>query len=157
MTTRDPYLHSLRSQAQARIADNAVALGMEPTSGSPPQRGEPDGSYQLALNRFDKAVVKGVMHASGADAGFDRTVGRMTGGQFSTPEIQSLEDHALDAATRADIPVLKGIGEGPPVILNPTQKAVIDRLMGQLGSDDLANRARGAYQGAIRAGQVRTR
>jgi hypothetical protein len=116
------------------------------------------GASQIAMNVAQKAFVKSAMRLTGADKGFDRTINSMTGGQFSPGDIRTLEDRLLDKAEwRKDTDVLQGIAEGPPVYLRPDQKAVIDRLIGGLGADHLAQRAQAAYQKAIDAGQVRTR
>lgn len=153
MTALDPLMDPLRGRVRDLLGANAMALRLAPASGP---RG-PDDSYEVALGPIAKAGVKGLMHASGADAAFERTIGRMTGGTFTPAEIQVLEDKALTAARPADIGVLTGITEGPPVTLNPAQKAVVDRIMGGLGQDPLSGRARDAYGGALRDGQVRTR
>jgi hypothetical protein len=43
------------------------------------------------------------------------------------------------------------------VALNPAQKAVVDRMLGQMGSDPLADRARAAYGRALGGGRIRVR
>ena len=116
-----------------------------------------DGAFRVALGPGTKAWVQGQMHKTGADQAFDRTLDRMTDGQFRPGEIKMLEDRALTAARITDIPVMSGLSEGPPVLMNPRQKATVDRLMGQLGSDDLATRARSAYGKALGDGQIRIR
>jgi hypothetical protein len=147
-----------RKRVDGLLRDTDFGLAFAPRSEAPTaRRGMTDGSYEVALNGGERALVKTWMHASGADAGLDRTIGRMTGGQFSPAEVKALEDMALKAAEWRDVGTLSGIAEGPPVNLTPAQKAVVDRIMGKLGPDDLAHRARGAYEGAVRAGQVRIR
>jgi hypothetical protein len=116
-----------------------------------------NGPLQVALSPPEKMAVQSMMRATGADRGLDRTLGRMTGGEFKPDEIKMLEDRALAAAKWREVGQLKGISEGPPVILNAQQKATVDRLIGQLGSDHLAARARGAYGRAVSDGQIRVR
>lgn len=111
----------------------------------------------IGLNAVERAAARALMKATGADKGFDRTISAITGGQFSPAERQTLEDLALKAADMSDRPKLMGIQEGPPVYLTPDQKAVIDRIVGQLGTDPLAQRGQTAYQKALNAGQVRIR
>jgi hypothetical protein len=118
---------------------------------------EQDGSFQVALSPPEKMAVQSMMRATGADRGLDRTLGRMTGGEFNPDEIEMLQDRALRAAKWGEVGQLKGISEGPPVTLSPQQKATVDRLIGQLGSDDLAARARAAYGRAMSGGQIRVR
>jgi hypothetical protein len=114
-----------------------------------------DGSFQVALGPKAKAWVQDRMRATGADQGFDRTLNRMTGGQFKPDEIKTLEDRALTAASWPEVFRMTGIGEGPPVVMTAGQKATTDRLMSQIGSDDLAARARAAYERAVNSGQIR--
>ena len=116
-----------------------------------------DGAFQVALRPWQKAAVFGGMRASGADKGFDRTVGAMTNGAFGPQEIHDLENRVLDKASWDDVKALRGINEGPPVYFTPSQKSVVDGLMRRLGDDPLAQRARAAYGRAMDAGQVRTR
>jgi len=146
----------LRDQAMDAIASNALAL--EPMTDADVSGAREDpGAFEVALGPIAKRALKGLMHASGADKGFDRTVGTLTNGRFSPQEIQTLEDRVLDKAQKTDVGALYGVQEGVPVYLSPNQKAVIDRLMGQLGEDPLARRARDAYGGAVSAGNVRVR
>jgi hypothetical protein len=137
-----------------RLDESADALGGPSAEGGP---GGDAASFQVALGPVAKAAARAAMRASGAQRGFDRTVGRLTGGEFNPDEIRTVEDRALNAAKGPDIPVLTGIGEGPPVVLNANQKAVIDRLLGQAGSDPLGDRVRAAYGKALNAGQIRVR
>ncbi|HEX3887348.1 MAG TPA: hypothetical protein VHW05_07600 [Phenylobacterium sp.] len=99
--------------------------------------------------------MKTLMHATGADQTFDRTIGRITGGTFQPGDIKALEDRALTAAGPDDVAILRSIADGAPIVLSSAQKASIDGLMGKLGSDALATRARAAYQKAVDAGQIR--
>jgi hypothetical protein len=151
MTAIDPYMDPLRKRVLETLGANAVALGLRPRAPSEPS----EGMQQIALNGPERALVKGMMHASGADAGFDRTIGRMTGGQFSPSEVKALEDMALKALHWDEAMQLRGIEEGPPVTFTPAQKGVVDSLMGRLGDDELARRTREAYARALREGQVR--
>ena len=98
----------------------------------------PPDSFELALGPRAKAFVLEQMRRTGADKGFGRTIGAMTNGQFSADEIKALENRVLDQASLPQAWSLRGIEEGPPVDLNARQKAVIDELMGKLGSDPLA-------------------
>ena len=86
-----------------------------------------------------------------------KTIAGLTNGAFKPQEVRVLEDRVLDAAGLLDIPVLTGIGEGPPVVLSPRQKKVVDRLVTGLGSDELGARARDSYRGAVKRGDVRVR
>jgi len=166
-------LGPLRDEALDTIADNAVALRLPPTGEAPPagamQGPAPaptssaaaspaaDGPFQVALGPKSKAAVIAQMRATGADKGFDKTLGQITGGEFSPEEIQALKDRALNAASWLQVFHLRGVSEGAPVVLSPAQKATIDSLMGQLGSDALAAKARAAYGRAINAGNIRVR
>lgn len=119
--------------------------------------GRPGQTYQVALSRFEKAAVLGGMRASGADKRFDRTIRGLTDGQFNDAEIAALKDRALTAAEWGDVGALSGIEEGPPITVRPGQKAVLDSLMGRLGSDALSQRAQDAYGRASRSGKIRVR
>ena len=112
---------------------------------------------RLALEGWRKGVVRGAMAASGADKRLDATVGALTGGEFQPGEIKTLEDRALDKVKWEDAKAMRGVTEGSPVVLTAPQKAIVDRLMGQIGSDPLGQRARAAYGRAVASGQVRVR
>jgi hypothetical protein len=137
--------------SQPSPTESAVPGGGETSTGDPSGQ----GSFQIALGPLAKAGVKTAMHATGADQAFDRTIGGITGGTFQPGDIKALEDRALTAAKPGDLAILYGIADGLPVVLNSAQKASIDGLMGKLGSDALATRARAAYQKAVDAGQIR--
>ena len=85
------------------------------------------------------------------------TVRSVVGPEFSTAEIDTLEDRALDAADIRDLPTLSGIRGDVPVMLTPRQKTIIDRVISAMGNDKLGNRAKAAYQKAQKDGQVRVR
>jgi hypothetical protein len=116
-----------------------------------------DGPFQLALGPKAKAWVLDRMRATGADKRFDRTIGTMTNGAFAPQDIRALEDRVLDKAGVLDVGVLAGVTEGLPVSLSPHQKTVVDRLMGGLGADPLAQRARAAYGKALNGGRIQIR
>lgn len=82
------------------------------------------------------------------------TVRTIVGTGFTDQELGILQDRALDDAEMKDIDVLQGIQAGAPVRLTPAQKARIDRLMRLSGDDELGRRARGAYEKALRDGQI---
>lgn len=156
--TTDRYFSFLRAQASQMIAANTLTLGMRPSTAAPVAEAAPDdGSYQVALGPFEKAKITAGMYLTGAGKRFDRTIDRMTNGSFSPEDVKALENRVLDAAESRDVRTLQGVVEGPPVYLNQAQKSVVDKLMGRLGSDPLARRARDAYGKAVDAGQVRTR
>jgi hypothetical protein len=112
---------------------------------------------QLALNALRKGFVKSGMAASGADKRLDATIGALTSGQFQPNEIRTLEDRALDKIDWDDAKAMSGVTEGSPVVLTAPQKAIVDKLMGQIGSDPLGQRAQAAYGRAVANGQVRVR
>jgi hypothetical protein len=85
------------------------------------------------------------------------TVSSLVGPEFSSSEIEILENRALDAVTMGEILKLKGMTEGKPVMLTPSQKSVIDRLISAMGHDKLGDRARSAYERAQRDGHIRVR
>jgi hypothetical protein len=114
-------------------------------------------SYRIALNPLQKAGVLAGLRASGADKRLDRTLGQMTGREFTPQDLGTLKDRALDEIEWPEAKRLQGIAEGPPVDLAREQKAIIDSVMGRLGGDPLAERARAAYGRAIKHGQIRTR
>lgn len=157
MTHFNDELRRTRARASGLIARNARSLGAGPFEGRDAGAGAQDGALQLALSDGEIAALRLPLRLSGADKRLDRTIERMTGGRFTPGELRRLEERALKAAEWEDVRALTGIEEGPPVMLSPRQKAVIDRLMGELGSDALSDRARAAYTGAQRAGQVRVR
>ena len=156
MSTANDVLSRLRADAGAMIADNALALGL-PSRASAPAAPVNDGSFQVALGPRAKAAVMEGLHATGADEGLERTLGRMTGGAFTPAEIRTLEDRALTAANIRDTLTLRNIQEGPPVVLSGAQKDVIDRIMGQIGADAMAQRARESYRKSVDAGQIQVR
>lgn len=45
--------------------------------------------------------------------------------------------------------------DGSPIVVDPRQKAVIDRLMSQSGDDQLGRAARAAYQRAWQNGHIK--
>jgi len=63
----------------------------------------------------------------------------------------------VDGAEMKDLEVPQGVEAGAPVFVTPAQKARIDRLVGKLGSDELARRARESYGKAVTGGQIRVR
>ena len=144
----DRYMANLRNHVGGLIQDTVIPLALAPRLDDRP--------LQVALSGPEKAFVRTGMRATGAEKGFDRTVTSMTGGEFAPGDVKALEDRLLDKAQWPDVGTLTGVVEGPPVYLRPDQKAVVDRLIGSLGSDPLAQRAQTAYQRAIGAGQVRT-
>ena len=148
-SSMDDPLNPLRHRALDTIGANAVALDLGSASD--------DGTFQVALGPLAKRMVMRGLEASGADKGFDRTIGALTNGSFSPQEIKDLESRVLDKAEWTDVHALHGIQEGVPVNLTPKQKTVIDGLMGKLGDDPLARRARDAYGRAVGAGNVRSR
>lgn len=146
MTRTDDLLGRLRARAGLTISENAMALGSEPAS------------MRIALGPIEKAGLLATLRASGADKRIDRTLDQMTAGEFTSVERRALEDRALDKIERSEVGLLGGIVEGPPPVnLRPDQKAVIDNVMGRLGDDPLASRARDAYGKAVKNGQIRTR
>lgn len=149
MRDDDPYLERLRRHA-GRLVLAAQAMRADD---DPPMRG--DERFDVAMNVFEKGALKGLMRASGADKGLQRTLGRMTGGQFTPAEVETLEDRALDKLRSKEAMKLYGIPEGPPVTVTPGQKTIIDGLFGEIGSDPLGRRARDSYRDAWKAGRVR--
>jgi len=116
------------------------------------ERSEP---FDLALNLFERKAIKGLLVASGADQNFRRTLRAIAGNGFSQPELDQLEERILRKATRDDVGVLYGITEGAPVVISRNQKATIDRLLNEAGTDELGRRARDAYGRALKHGQVK--
>ena len=150
---------------QARVNDT-LADGLLDSLGGPSaavqspdvQRLQPDqdaAPFDVAMNPAERALVRGGMAATGADKRLDATLGRMTGGALNPADIHALEDRALRTATWDEGKALTGIQEGPPVTLTPQQKAIIDRLMRQSGSDALGQSAQKAYQKAWSDGQIK--
>ncbi|MDO8379030.1 hypothetical protein [Phenylobacterium sp.] len=123
-------------------------------------RGDGDqeiGPIDLALNVFQKKAVKALMKSSGADKNVQRALREISGGEFSSAELEALEDRVLDRATREDVGSLFGIQVTKPFSVSPRQKATIDGLFGKLGGDPLAEKARTAYGRALKNGKVRVR
>jgi hypothetical protein len=149
-------LESLRREVRDHLAEHLLDPLGGPDAGVAPPPGENDATH-VALWDWEIPAVRAAMRRTGADHRLDATLGRMTGGSFSPDQIQTLEDRALHAAKHSDIGALTGIEEGPPVTLSPEQKAIIDRLMSQSGTDPLGRDAQAAYQGAWRNGQIKLR
>jgi hypothetical protein len=145
MSRTDDVLDGLRGQARSTIAENALAFGRGPAS------------VRIALGPIEKAGLLATLRTTGADKRIDRTLDQITGGEFSPQERRSLEDRVLDEIKGREAYGLRGIVEGPPVDLRRDQKAIIDSVMGRLGDDPLASKARGAYGRAVKSGQIRTR
>ena len=85
------------------------------------------------------------------------TVRGIVGSEFTPKELQTLQDRALDAVRMEDLTTLRGIGVGTPVGLTAAQKAAIDRLIQNMGTDPLGRRARDAYGEALKSGDIRVR
>jgi hypothetical protein len=150
MTAPDE-LESLRGEVRDHLAEHLLDPVGGPQAAAP---GENDAMH-VALWDWEIPFVRAAMRKTGADHRLDATLSRMTGGSFSPDQIQTLEDRALHAAKYSDIGALTGIEEGPPVALSPEQKAIIDRLMSQSGTDPLGRAARAAYQRAWKNGQIK--
>jgi hypothetical protein len=87
----------------------------------------------------------------------DQTVHDLTGGALSMDDIHAFERRALDTATTADALKLRGVEPGAHIVLTPDEKRTTDGVMSRIGTDAQADRFRGAYQGAFRAGRFRVR
>lgn len=85
------------------------------------------------------------------------TIRGIVGENFTDGDLGSLQERALNAARIDDLPVLRGISGGVPVVLTAAQKARIDRLVGRMGSDPLGRRAGEAYQEGLKSGKIRIR
>ncbi len=68
-----------------------------------------------------------------------------------------LEERVLDAATWNEAGRLWTIEGGRQIVVSPDQKAALDAIFGRLGDDELARKARGAYERKMRNGQVKVR
>lgn len=118
---------------------------------------EVEGEFEIALNPIEKASVRALMRASGVDNNVRTTLRQIAGDGFTADELKALEDRVLDKANSNDVKVLWGIEEGVPVVVSPNQKAAIDGLMGRLGTDPLAQRARKTYEHSLQGGRIRVR
>jgi hypothetical protein len=155
-------LGDLRGQVNDQLVDNLLAPVGGPAAavaGSPDaaaMAAQPDdGSFQVALGPVERAAIRAGMAATGADKRLDSAVGRMTGGAFSPDQVHTLEDRALVNAQDPDKGPLMRLQDGSPIVVNPQQKAIIDRLMSQSGTDQLGRAAQAAYQRAWQNGQIK--
>lgn len=114
-------------------------------------RREPNDEH---LNLIERKTLQALLATSGADRRLRSTLRSMTGDAFTQKELRVLEERMLRRISRGDVGVLSGIREGAPAVVSPNQKAAIDRLMDEVGFDDLGRRARGAYERALARGQV---
>jgi hypothetical protein len=132
------------------------AAGFASDPSAPVAYGDDSQPFQVALNGPRRWLVDGLLRAPGVQHRIDQTVGQMTGGALSPADVHVFERRALDTATPQDYDRLNGLA-GPPFDVSPPQKQSIDGIMGRIGTDAQADRFRRAYEGAVRAGQIRVR
>jgi hypothetical protein len=142
----DSHLDLARLQASGFLPDRSPLAGQD-------DDGQP---FQVALNGRRRWAIDAALGVPAVQRQVDQTVGHMTGGSLSPADVHELERRALDAATPQDYDRLNGL-TGPPFDVSPTQKQSIDAIMGKIGADTQATRFRRAYEGAIRARQIRVR
>lgn len=114
-------------------------------------------SFEVALDERGKRRMRQLLKESGADQNFRSTLRTVAGRDFTPAELEALEERVLDRVNWLEAGFLPGIEAGDPVVVSPRQKATIDGLIGKLGGDPLAARAKAAYGKAVRRGRVRVR
>jgi hypothetical protein len=132
------------------------AAGFAPAPSPPVGHGDDSQPFEVALGGPHRWFLDGLLRAPGVQHRVDQAVGQMTGGAMSPADVHDFERRALDAATEADYQSLQRLG-GPPFDVTPAQKQSLDGIVGRIGGDAQADRFRRAYEGAIRAGQIRVR
>lgn len=118
---------------------------------------EEEGSFQIALNDWEKRTVRALIRGAGVEQNIRSTLRGLAGEGFSAAELADLEARVFEEATMGDVKTLWGIEAGAPVFISPRQKAAVDGLFGRLGDDPLARRAREAYGRALQKGRVKVR
>jgi hypothetical protein len=142
------------------IKDTWIPLTMAPRLDDvwpgPSDVGHGQDAYQVALDGPHRWAIDAALRFPPTRERVDRTVQQVTGNALSPNDVHDFERRALDAATEADYRQLKDLS-GPPYNISPSQKQSLDGIAGRLGTDPQAQRFRHAYEGAIRAGQIRVR
>ena len=156
-------LESLRGEVRDHLAEHLL----DPVGGPEAAAPSPDvhaiasapggnGAFEVAgMSALQRGAIKAGMRLDGSDKRLDAALGRMTGGALSSAQIQELEDRALHAAKFDEAMRLRGIQDDAPIVVDPQQKAIIDRLMSQSGTDPLGRAAQAAYQRAWQNGQIK--
>jgi len=119
--------------------------------------GPEDAPFETARLNWGYRRLIDVARHTGADKTLNDALGAITGNRFSADDIGRLEDRAINNANDSDVDPLKKLQPGNPVIVDPQQKAIIDRLVRQSGSDRLGLEAQKAYDEAWRNGRIRLR
>lgn len=115
-----------------------------------------DGSFDVA-GAAGWMVKRAMQMNPEIEPNLRSTVRGIVGSSLTPGEIGILEERALNAAELKDIGALTGIEPGVPATLTPYQKSRVDRLLGNLGDDELGRRARAAYDRGLRSGRIRIR
>lgn len=156
-------LEHLRARVGSTLVDGlldpvggpaAAALSPDVQSLTP---GPDEAPFQMALNAGQRFIVRNGMKLSGADKVLDDSLNRITGGRFTRDQLHALEDRALNHADWDADRSLADVQPGNPVFVDPQQKASLDRLVRQSGSDALGQEAQKAYDEAWRDGRIRLR
>jgi hypothetical protein len=156
-------LEDLRGQVSDTLADGLL----DPVGGPGAAAQSPDvqslapsaddAPFETARLNWGQRTAIELARKAGKDKPLNDALDTITGKRFLPRDIHNLEDRAINNANPEDADSLVNLQPGNPVIVDPQQKAIIDRLMRQSGSDPLGLEAQKAYDEAWRNGRIRLR